>query len=188
MGMTLVGILATILISLFVRLLGVEIGVRHLPVCRWLVKVAAARLPAEERAAIESEWLAVIEDLRSPTAQLLHSLSYVVSAFRIRRAIAPETRLESFKRSLLIGQLTALGASFGVAAALLNKYEATLTPFIRSHIANSRPVAFAVLVALILATAMAFYLSHRLSIWAFHLREKRRQARLTAADRDFIGD
>jgi hypothetical protein len=40
---------------------------RYLPLCRWLVKIAAARLPPEERVAVESEWLAVIEDLRSPT-------------------------------------------------------------------------------------------------------------------------
>ena len=98
--MTLLGIIGTIILALFVRLLGVEIGVRYLPLCRWLVRIAGARLPPEERVAVESEWLAVIEDLRSPTAQLLHSLSFVVSAFRIRRAIVPETRLDTFKRNM----------------------------------------------------------------------------------------
>lgn len=39
------GILGMIALSLFVRWLGVEIGVHHNPVCHWLVRFAAARLP-----------------------------------------------------------------------------------------------------------------------------------------------
>ena len=83
------GLLGAILLSLLIRWLGVEIGVWHKPICQWLVRVAAGRLPADERAAAESEWLAIIEDLRSPTTQLLHSLSYAFSALRIRHAIDP---------------------------------------------------------------------------------------------------
>lgn len=90
MGMIL-GILGVIGLGLIGRWLGVELGVQHLPLCRSLVRFAAARLPVDERAAAESEWLAVIEDLRSPAAQLVHSLSFAVSAFRIRQAIKPRT-------------------------------------------------------------------------------------------------
>ena len=35
----------------------------HIPLYQWLVRSAATRPPDNERAAAESEWLAVIEDL-----------------------------------------------------------------------------------------------------------------------------
>jgi hypothetical protein len=83
------GVLAKIFFAITGRWLGAEIGAQHKPLCAWLVKFAAARLPEEEQVAAESEWLAVIEDLRSPTAQFVHSLSFAVSSLRIRRAVQP---------------------------------------------------------------------------------------------------
>ncbi|MFC7697230.1 hypothetical protein ACFQX9_10955 [Bradyrhizobium sp. GCM10028915] len=105
------GILGVVGLGLVVRWFGVEIGVQHLPLCRRLVRFAAARLPVDERAAAESEWLAVIEDLRSPAAQLVHSLSFAISAFRIRQAIKPRTARTLFFKIYVSTLTTVAGLS-----------------------------------------------------------------------------
>ncbi|SHN87177.1 hypothetical protein [Bradyrhizobium erythrophlei] len=107
------GILAKIVLAITGRWLGAEIGAQHKPFCTWLVKFAAARLPEDERVVAESEWLAIIDDLRSPTAQTLHSLSFAFLAMRIRYEMQGET-----PRSRAL-KLTLLGAILGLVGAKL---------------------------------------------------------------------
>src|SRR4051794_9506770 len=113
--LAILGFLGLTALSLIGRWLSVEIGIQHLPFCRWLIKFAAARLPVDERAGAESEWLAVIADLRSPTAQLLHSLSFAFSAYRIRQAIEPRVRIAWPYRAY--GASLLLSAGLGIGGA-----------------------------------------------------------------------
>jgi hypothetical protein len=168
------GFLCAIILALFIRLLGVEIGAHHKPLCRWLVKGAACRLPDGERAAAESEWLQVIEDLRSPTAQLLHSLSFAFSAFRIREEIEPQARGASIFKSVIAIQMGGLGVGTGVMTSLLFDHKDALVEIVRQHVAISKPVALALLVATVLATCAAAYVNHRLMMWYFGRRARRR--------------
>jgi hypothetical protein len=162
------GLLGAILLSLLIRLLGVEIGVWHKPICQWLVRVAAARLPADERAAAESEWLAVIGDMRSPTAQLLHSLSFTLSALRIRKAIAPETHVASRSKSVIITiQLGVMGAVTGAMSSFLFDHKDAVCEIVQQHVTVSKPVALVVAVAMILASGVMAYVNHRFMMWYF---------------------
>ena len=173
MGVMILGVLGTIILNLFIRLLGVEIGVRHNPVCHWLVRFAAARLPAEERAAAESEWLAVIEDLRSPTARLLHSLSFAFSALRIRRAIAPESRISPLGRAIMVIQLFVMGmASGGIADSLIDR-ESQAAEILGQHFAISKLTALAVIFLLGVMTGVMAYVNNRLLKWYFNRRALR---------------
>lgn len=162
MGDVILGILGTIALSLFVRLMGVEIGVHHDPLCHWLVRFAAARLPAEERTAAESEWLAVIEDLRSPTAQLLHSLSFAFSALRIRRAIAPESRISPLGKTILIAQLFVMGMVGGGTAVALFEHGDQIAKALGQHLAISKPTALIAIFVLGVMTGVMAYVNHRM--------------------------
>ncbi len=175
MGLIL-AILGTIFLGLIVRVLGIEIGVRHKPLCQWLLKVAAARMPVEERAALESEWLAIIEDLRSPTAQLLHSLSYVLSSFQIRRAIAPEVRLPSYMKAILAAQLFFMGAVTGALAAFVSYDRDRLASFLRDHITISKPAAIALLITSVILAFLTSYANYRALKWYLIRRERRRES------------
>jgi hypothetical protein len=168
------GLLGMILLSLFIRLLGVEIGARHKPLCHWLVRVASARLPAEERAALESEWLQIIEDLRSPTVQLLHSLSYVVSALRIRKAIAPEAHVVSVFKIVITIQLAGMGVISGAMFAFLFEHKDAVVGIVQQHVTVSKPVALVVSFAIILVSGVMAYVNHRLMMWYFSRRARRR--------------
>jgi hypothetical protein len=167
------GFLGMILLGLFIRLLGVEIGVYHTPLCQWLVRIAAGRLPLDERAAAESEWLAVIEDLRSPTAQLLHSLSYVLSAFRIREAIEPRER-GSLVKTVLSIQVGVMGIVTGATSSIVFAHKNKLAGIVREHLAISKPEAVAILIVLLLISAVTAYANHRLLIWYLGRRARRR--------------
>jgi hypothetical protein len=169
-----VGFLGMILLGLCVRWLGVEIGVHHSPVCHWLVRFAAAHLPAEERAAAESEWLAVIEDLRSPTAQLWHSLSFVVSALRIRRAIAPESRVSPFAATIMAAQLFMMGGVGGGIADTLFEARDRAAEILGYHFAISKPTAVIALYVFGMVTGAMAYINHRLLWWYFSRRARRR--------------
>jgi hypothetical protein len=113
------GCLGVIALGLLGRWLGTELGVWHKPLCRWLVRVAAARLPREERAPVQSEWLAVIEDLRSPTAQLLHAASYLFSSLRIRQSMAPRRQPHRLVIFFSISVIGVLSVAAGMGGALL---------------------------------------------------------------------
>lgn len=168
MGEMILGVLATILLSLVVRWLGVEIGSWHKPICQWLVRVAAGYLPADERAAAESEWLAVIEDMRSPTTQLLHSLSYVFSAVRIRQAIDPEeARASAYARSIVFGQAFGISAASGLIAGLLFKGDVEH----RLYILMTKPTTIA---GIVVAIVILWYVTYRFLMWRFNRRERRR--------------
>jgi hypothetical protein len=166
MGAMILSLLGAIPLSLLIRWLGVEIGVWHKPICRWLVRIAAGRLPAEEGAAAESEWLQIIEDLRSPTAQLLHSLSYAVSAFRIRRAIVPETRARSINKGLMLGQAAGTAMATGVFAVLLGYYDTDLPQRLISN--RGHVVLFVVMFAIVT------YVNYRTLMWSSNRRARRR--------------
>jgi hypothetical protein len=166
--------LVAILIGLVVRWWATEVGVWHRPLCQWLVRLAAARLPVDERLAIESEWLAVIEDLRSPTAQLLHSLSYVLSSLRIRQAIAPEAPLPSYMRTILAIQAAGFGFIAGGGAALLWYYQDKFVESLKHQITISKPAALVLMVLLTLVNGAVFYLNHRILVWYYHRRQRRR--------------
>ena len=168
------GLLGAILLSLLIRLLGVEIGVWHKPICQWLVRIAAGRLPADERAAAESEWLAVIGDLRSPTAQLLHSLSFTLSALRIRKAIAPEAHVVSVFKIVIAIQLGGMGVITGAMSAFLFDHKDALVGIVQQHVTISKPVAQVVAVAIILVSGVMAYVNHRLLMWYFSRRARRR--------------
>jgi hypothetical protein len=88
---TVAAIIGAILLSLAGRWLAVEISVWHGPLCRRLIKFAAGQLPADQRAAAECEWLAIIEDIRSPSAQLIHSISFVARMGTIKRALSEQS-------------------------------------------------------------------------------------------------
>jgi hypothetical protein len=163
------GLLGAIFLSLLIRLLGVEIGVRHKPICQWLVMLAAGRLPTEERAAAESEWLAVIADMRSPTAQLLHSLSFTLSALRIRKAIAPEEAHVASRAKIvtITIQLGVMGAVTGAMSSFLFDHKDAAVEIVQQHVAVSKPVALAVAVAMILVSGLIAYVNHRFMVWYF---------------------
>ncbi len=155
--------LGTVLLALFIRLLGVEIAAHHVPLCNWLVKVAAARLPADQRVAAESEWLQVINDLRSPTRQMLHSLSFVVSAFRIRRAIQPQPRISVFKAVLYLQLMISVGAS---AVAVLLMRDAHMSQILRQLLPPvSKPLLLVIVIACVVAWATTLYMTQRLLGW-----------------------
>ncbi|MEI9922596.1 MAG: hypothetical protein WDN50_02515 [Bradyrhizobium sp.] len=160
------GLLGAIFLSLLIRLLGVEIGVWHTPICRWLVRIAAGRLPADERAAVESEWLAVIEDMRSPTAQLLHSLSYAVSAVRIRQAIDPEQARASsaYARGIVFGQASGIATATGLIAGLLYNGGDVAN---RLQALTSKPITVAVI---IIGFSLQIYVCYRFLMWRFKQR------------------
>ena len=168
------GILGMIALPLFVRLLGVEIDVHHNPVCHWLVRFAAARLPTEERAAAESEWLAVIEDLRSPTVQLLHSLSLAFSALRIQRAIARESPISPLGKAMVVSQLFVMGMAGGGIADGLLEHGDQVAQILSLHFVISKPVAQIAVFALGVMTGAIAYVNHRLLIRYFGRRAQRR--------------
>jgi hypothetical protein len=168
------GLLGAMLLSLLIRLLGVEIGVWHKPICQWLVRIAAGRLPADERAAAESEWLAVIGDIRSPTAQLLHSLSFTLSALRIRKAIAPQAHGASLFKTVIAIQVGGMGVITGGMSSFMFDHKDALVEIVRQHVAISKPVALALLVACVLVSGGAAYVNHRFMMWAFSRRARRR--------------
>jgi hypothetical protein len=174
MGAMILGLLGMILLSLLIRLLGVEIGVWHKPICQWLVRVAAGRLPADERAAAESEWLAVIGDIRSPTAQLLHSLSFTLSALRIRKAIAPEAQVASLSKKVIAFQMFAMGAVTAVMSSFLIDHKDALVGLVQQHVTISKPVALVLFVACVLVSGAAAYVNYRFSMWYFSRRARRR--------------
>jgi hypothetical protein len=170
------GVIGMVLVNLFIRLLGVEIGVHHMPLCRWLIRVAAARLPPEERAAAESEWLAVIDDLRSPTRQFVHAASYVWSALHIREAIAPETpetQITKIAKTLIALQLGGIGALTGVMTTIALEHREVLVRVAQSF-AISKPVAIAVAAVVILMTCALTYLNYRIMIRFLERRARRR--------------
>jgi hypothetical protein len=169
MGAMILGLLGAILLSLLIRWLGVEISVWHKPICQWLVRVAAGRLPADERAAAESEWLAVIGDMRSPTAQLLHSLSFTLSALRIRKAIAPEEAHVASRSKIVIItiQMGVMGAVTGAMSSFLFDHKDAAVEIVQQHVAVSKPVALAVAVAMILVSGVMAYVNHRFMVWYF---------------------
>jgi hypothetical protein len=168
------GLLGMILLSLLIRLLGVEIGAHHMPLCQWLVRVAAGRLPADERAAAESEWLAVIGDIRSPTAQLLHSLSLTLSALRIRKAIAPQAHGASLFKTVMAIQVGGMGVITGAMSSVMFDHKDALVEIVRQHLPISKPVALALLVASVLVSGVTAYVNHRFMMWYFSRRARRR--------------
>jgi hypothetical protein len=168
------GLLGAILLSLLIRLLGVEIGVWHKPICQWLVRIAAGRLPADERAAAESEWLAVIGDMRSPTAQLLHSLSFTLSALRIRKAIAPEAHVVSLVKIVITIQVGGMGVISGAMLSFLFEHKDAVVGIMQQHVTTSKPVALVVAVAIILVSCVMAYVNHQLMMWYFSRRARRR--------------
>jgi len=174
MGAMILGLLGAILLSLLIRWLGVEISVWHKPICEWLVRVAAGRLPADERAAAESEWLAVIGDMRSPTAQLLHSLSFSLSALRIRKAIAPQAQGASLFKTVIAIQVGGMGVISGAMFDFLFEHEDAVVGIVQQHVAISKPVALALLVASVLVSGVAAYVNHRSMMWYFSRRARRR--------------
>jgi hypothetical protein len=174
MGAMILGLLGAILLSLLIRWLGVEISVWHKLICQWLVRVAAGRLPADERAAAESEWLAMIGDMRSPTAQLLHSLSFTLSALRIRKAIAREAHVVSVFKIVITIQLGGMGVISGAMFAFLFEHKDAVVGIVQQHVTVSKPVALVVAVALSLVSSVAAYVNHGFMMWYFSRRARRR--------------
>jgi hypothetical protein len=174
MGAMILGLLGAILLSLLIRWLGVEIGVWHKPICQWLVRVAAGRLPADECAAAESEWLAVIGDMRSPTAQLLHSLSFTLSALRIRQEMEPQAQTTSLFKTLIAIQVGGMGAITGGMSAFLFDHKDAVVGIVQQHVTISKPVALVVLFALGLVSGVMAYVNHRFMMWYFSRRARRR--------------
>lgn len=169
------GLLGAILLSLLIRLLGVEIGVWHKPICEWLVRVAAARLPADERAAAESEWLAVIGDLRSPTTQLLHSLSYAFSAFHIRQAIEPQAQTTSLFNTVMAIQAGTLGLTSTVTFTILYNYKEVVLAQLQQYVPTSKPVIAAIIATLSLLMIVMCFVNHL--VWKrYFIRRARRRA------------
>ncbi len=171
------GLLGAILLSLIIRLLGVEIGVWHRPICQWLVRVAAGRLPADERAAAESEWLAVIGDMRSPTAQLLHSLSYAFSAFHIRQAIEPQAQTASLFKAVMAIQAGMVGLGAGATSIILYNYKEVVLARLEPYVPTSKPVGAAILATLVLLLIVSFFVNHLVLTWFLSRRARRRQVR-----------
>ena len=92
-------IFLSIVLGLVGRLLATEIGVWHKPLCDLLVHLAAVQLPKKDRIEVEAEWLAIISDIRSPSAQLFHSINYLLKARRIRSEILDVEWLETISTS-----------------------------------------------------------------------------------------
>lgn len=159
------GILAKIILGITGRWVGAEIGAQHKPLCVWLVKFAAARLPEEEQAAAESEWLAVVEDLRSPTAQLLHSMSFAISSLRIRHAIHPEMRVRpgAFMGAVL-GNVTGLIAAVYCMAVGIVPTSARESRLFEWLWHTSVPNKIALLAALLTFILLASYWTCRLTM------------------------
>jgi hypothetical protein len=168
------GLLGVIILGLSVRWLGVEIGAHHKPVCRWLVRVAAGRLPDDERAAAESEWLQVIEDLRSPTAQLLHSLSFAFSAFHIRQEIAPQAQDGRLRRMFLGFEAGIVTGTSGAMFYFLHYHKDEVAEFVRHYVTMSKPAAVAMLFAFGVVSGLLTYVSHRFMLWYFGRLAQRR--------------
>jgi hypothetical protein len=61
-------------------ILAVEFILSVEPICKFLVRRAARRLPVDHREHYESEWLQVVKDIKSPTFKLLHSVSLCLQA------------------------------------------------------------------------------------------------------------
>lgn len=173
MGMIL-GFLGMIFLALFVRLLGVEIAAQHMPFCRRLVRFAAARLPADERVAAESEWLQVIKDLHSPTRQFIHSASFVLSAYRIREAIAPEQPSKSVARTALVIHTSSLTFGASVSLIFLWLYHDALVEFAERHVHLSKPAAVAGLMISMAWLIAVNYWGYRFWVWSLTRRERRR--------------
>ena len=158
-------ILGTIVLGLIARWLIVEMGVWHQPLCCWLVKTATRQLPESERAAVLSEWLAIIEDLRSPTAQLLNSLSFLFSAFRIRQALDPEdARATAYAiRVMFLSFVISMPA--GLLASLFLR-DGSLDDVLA---AMRSPTKLAAIVVLSLAVE---YFNFRVMKWSYKRRRK----------------
>jgi hypothetical protein len=171
------GFLGMIILALFIRWLGVEIGAHHKPLCRWLVKGAARRLPDTECAAAESEWLQVIEDLPSPTAQLLHSLSFAFSALQIRQEIAPQPENARLFRMVISFQAGMATSIIGTTFYTLLYHKEEVVTFVRQHdVTISKPAAIVLLFACGVASGVAAYANHRFMMWYFSRRARRRSS------------
>lgn len=174
------GVLGTILLGLLLRWLSVEIGVWHKPLCHWFVKIATNRLPEGERLAAQSEWLAIIEDLRSPTAQLLHSFSFLASAFRIRKAIdQEEARAHAFAiRVALAATGLSTVLTIPVAAAFRFFYFAdkTIEELLPLPLTPTRFLAIITLVSVV------SYLNYQVVKWRYKRRRRLRAANVERPD------
>jgi hypothetical protein len=73
--------------SLLAALLGVEVPVASKAFARWLVGRAVKRLPVQDQASFHEEWLALLDELNSPTLQLLHAFSLFGNARATRDAL-----------------------------------------------------------------------------------------------------
>jgi hypothetical protein len=80
-------VLLSLVLGLIGRFLAAEISVWHQPLWRFLVRLAVMQLPSENRAETEAEWLSIIADIRSPSAQILNALNFILRARRTRNEI-----------------------------------------------------------------------------------------------------
>jgi hypothetical protein len=93
---TVIGSIALGLLSAWLRS---ELLVWHEPLIKFLVRRAARSMPEEIRVEAEAEWLAWINDVRSPTMKLIQAASLSYCSFKL--AIASRSSTAVAFRSIL---------------------------------------------------------------------------------------
>jgi len=111
---------------------------------------------------------------RSPTAQLLHSLSYAFSALRIRREMEPQAQTTPLFKTVIAIQVGRMGVITGGMYAFLFDQKDALVGIMQQHVTISKPVALVVLFALGLVSGVMAYVNHRLMMWYFSRGARRR--------------
>jgi hypothetical protein len=110
-------VLLSLALGLIGRFLAAEISVWHEPLWRFLVRLAVMQLPPENRAETEAEWLSIIADIRSPSAQILNALNFILRARRTRNEILDVEWLAVVTPSRTVA-LTVLDKVLGVGMAI----------------------------------------------------------------------
>ncbi len=112
-------------VGLLGRWIAVELGVWHDPICNYLIRRAAKRLPGEHQASSEAEWLAIIRDIRSPTSQLAHAIHLYLLAGRAREAFEEAahktSRRQRFSSNAVLSLIAFLSAEYIRLLGLTNR-------------------------------------------------------------------
>jgi hypothetical protein len=83
-----VGYLGEIALGACGSLLAAEVWAHADPLSRWLIRRAVLRIPEEQRARLEEEWLAHLEETPGAVRKLLHAIGCWSGAPAVGRAVA----------------------------------------------------------------------------------------------------
>lgn len=92
-------LVGTIVLAVFVALFAHDVSSNINTICFWLIRRAARFAPSKQRARLEEEWMADIEETSTVTLKVLTTLGFFLAAFNLR--LTSSSRLVSNRRRYL---------------------------------------------------------------------------------------